>query len=309
MPCKYDLLIIGDAVLDLYFNIKSFPVLAGTTNISPDMQISPGGPVALAIIASKLGLNVAFCDQIGSDIFGEYIKQKLQEAGISTEYVLMENDISTPISINIVDADKNHSFIGYLGSGDSLNYIDKTIIQNSDAIFFEGYNLTKFSRTYKTILNVAETARLYKKYIFFDPGPLIKDIKNIEKFMEISDTVFLNQEELLDYVKLPLNDSIEYLMNKNNGNYVLKLGKQGSVLIAEKKKTMCKSIKTEKIKNTIGAGDAFDAGYMAALLKGYDRNTACIVANTIAHIRLSEGINVNNDLEKIIEIIKMNYKV
>ena len=48
---------------------------------------------------------------------------------------------------------------------------------------------------------------------------------------------------------------------------------------------------------------------MAALLKGYDRNTACIVANTIAHIRLSEGINVNNDLEKIIEIIKMNYKV
>ena len=72
---------------------------------------------------------------------------------------------------------------------------------------------------------------------------------------------------------------------------------------------MCKSIKTERIKNTIGAGDAFDAGYMAALLKGYDRKIACIVANTIAHIRLSEGINVDNDLEKIIEIIKMNYKV
>ena len=52
---------------------------------------------------------------------------------------------------------------------------------------------------------------------------------------------------------------------------------------------MCKSIKTEKIKNTIGAGDAFDAGYMAALLKGYARNTACIVANTIAHIRLTHG--------------------
>ncbi|WP_061951203.1 hypothetical protein [Acidiplasma cupricumulans] len=49
----------------------------------------------------------------------------------------------TATSVNIIDDMKRHSFLGYLGSGDSMDYVDANLINDSKSIFFEGYNLIK----------------------------------------------------------------------------------------------------------------------------------------------------------------------
>lgn len=303
MPCNYDLLIIGDAVLDISLNIKDFPVRAGTTNISPDMEITPGGPAAMAIIASRLGLKVAFADKIGTDILGDYLLKELEKSGVNTEHIIRENGEATATSINIVDSKKRHSFLGYLGAGTMLDKVDKSLISRSKSIFFEGYNLAATGKTYYTILDAAKEANLQKKQIFFDIGPLISEIKGLNAFLDISTTVFLNREEALAYSKLDLERTLVMLGKKENANYILKLDREGSMIIRNKQTIPCSALKTDNIKHTIGAGDAFDAGYMAAMLSGYREEMACMAGNAVASLRISRGIksipHINELMEKI----------
>jgi len=44
------------------------------------------------------------------------------------------------------------------------------------------------------------------------------------------------------------------------------------------------------VENTIGAGDAFDAAYIAAIMHGQGRRRACELANLAASIRISKGL-------------------
>lgn len=303
MPCNYDLLIIGDAVLDISLNIKNFPVQAGTTNISPDMEITPGGPAAMAIIASRLGLKVAFADKIGTDILGDYLLKEFEKSGVNTEYIIRENGEATATSINIIDSMKNHSFLGYLGAGTMLDKVDKSLIARSKSIFFEGYNLAATGKTYYTILDAAKEANLQKKQVFFDVGPLISEIKGLNAFLDMATTVFLNREEALAYSKLDLESTLIMLGKKENASYILKLDREGSMIIKNKQKIPCSALKTNNIKNTIGAGDAFDAGYMAAMLSGYSEEMACMAGNMVASMRISGSIksipHINEIMEKI----------
>ncbi len=300
MPFSYDLLIIGDAVVDLSLNIKNFPVIAGTTNISQDMEIYPGGPAAMAIIASQLGLKVAFSDRIGTDIMGDYLLKELETAGVNTEHIIRENGTSTATSVNIVDSKKNHSFLGYLGAGTMLDSIDKKLISDSKSIFFEGYNLVHAGKTYSTILEAAREANLQKKHVFFDIGPLVSEIEGLDSFIDYSSTIFLNRDEALAYSKTNLENTLAMLEERGNASYILKLDREGSIVINNRQTISCNAFKTYRIKNTIGAGDAFDAGYMAAVLSGYNEEIACMVGNIVASLRVSRGVKSIPALNKII---------
>ncbi|WMT51563.1 MAG: carbohydrate kinase family protein [Ferroplasma sp.] len=300
MPCNYDLLIIGDAVVDISLNIKNFPIMAGTTHISEDMEIYPGGPAAMAIIASRLGLKVAFADKIGTDIIGDHLVKELEASGVNTEHIIRENGMSTATSINVVDSMKNHSFLGYLGAGTMLDSIDNKLISDSKSIFFEGYNLVHTGRTYYTILDTARKANLQKKQVFFDVGPLISEIVGLDLFIDYSSTVFLNRDEAMAYSKMNLENTIAMLGKKGNADYILKLDREGSVIIKNKQTIPCMALKTYGIKNTIGAGDAFDAGYIAALLSGYKEEIACMAGNMVASLRISSCIRSIPPINEII---------
>lgn len=301
MPSDHDLLIIGDAVLDISLEIRSFPILKGTTSMSPKLEIAPGGPAAMAIIASRLGLKVAFTDKIGKDVLGDYLLRELNESGVITKYMSRDDTAATATSINLVDSNKNHSFVGHAGAGSMLDNIDESLIKDSKSIFFEGYNLVRKGKTYNTILNAAKNASIHQKHVFFDPGPLISQIVDIQKFVDFSNTVFLNREEALSYSKTGFEETPDILKKTGRAAYALKLDKDGSKLIKNGKVFSCNAVKIDQINNTIGAGDAYDAGYIAAILSGYDEETACMTGNIVASIRISKGIKSIPNIAKIVD--------
>ena len=85
-----------------------------------------------------------------------------------------------------------------------MDYVDANLINDSKSIFFEGYNLIKKGKTYRAVMKAVLDAGTAKKYIFFDPGPLISQIIGIEKFMNLSTKVFLNRDEAAPYFILPM---------------------------------------------------------------------------------------------------------
>ncbi|MGC8557885.1 MAG: carbohydrate kinase family protein [Nitrososphaeria archaeon] len=286
---RYDLLVIGDSVLDIYLSIERFPVNAGSTVISPTLVTLPGGPSGLAIIAAKLGLKVAILDRVGNDQFASALMDELKVNGVETGF--MKGGGRTAVSINIVDSSRKHSFIGYLGEGLSADDIDETLIMDSKAIFFEGYNLTERGKAYEGILKAARIASSNSRMVFFDPGPMVSKILSIDEFIGISGTVFLNEEESASYTGLPPDRAVERLAALGERDFVVKLGERGAVLISEGTVVKaCHAFRPSRVENTIGAGDAFDAAYIAAIMRGQSKKMACELANLLASIRISKGL-------------------
>lgn len=284
----YDLLIIGDSVLDIYLRVNKFPIHAGSTVISPTMITLPGGPSGLAIVARRLGLRVAILDRVGDDSFASALIGELKANGVETGFI--KRGGRTAVSINIVDSTRRHSFIGYLGEGLSADDVDETLILGSGAIFFEGYNLTERGKAYDGILKAAKIASSNSLMVFFDPGPLISKMPSIDDFIGLSSTVFLNEEEAISYTGLPIDRAVEHLARLGGRDFVVKMGKKGATLISEGKVEMCAASQSARFENTIGAGDAFDAAYIAGIIHGQSKHRTCELANLVASIRISSGL-------------------
>ena len=61
----------------------------------------------------------------------------------------------------------------------------------------------------------------------------------------------------------------------------MKLGKDGCFYLEEDKQVLVSTGKVKSI-DTTGAGDSFNAGYIAAIINGKDKNNACKYGNSTA---------------------------
>jgi len=65
---------------------------------------------------------------------------------------------------------------------------------------------------------------------------------------------------------------------------VLKMGAEGCI-VADKKETLKMPAFPVKVVDTTGAGDAFDAGFLAAVLEGKRPREAAVFANAVAALK------------------------
>lgn len=80
--------------------------------------------------------------------------------------------------------------------------------------------------------------------------------------------IFLNKKELLDYSKMPLLCALEFIENINQ-SFVVTLGEEGSICYDSATKAWwhCPSIFTNNYLSTLGCGDSFAGGFLAAYTK------------------------------------------
>ncbi|MDG7045009.1 MAG: carbohydrate kinase family protein [Nitrososphaerota archaeon] len=299
MRFEYDLTIVGGSVLDIFLNIGKFPVRKGATVMSPTMLVQPGGASALAMIASRLGLKVAVVDRIGNDPNGSMLIGQMRRAGVEIRHMIREVGSQTAVSINLVDSAGQHSFVGYLANEGGLETgdVDEATIMASRSIFFEGYNLTVKGKTYEAIMKAARVASLNSIHIYFDPGPLIGKIASINEFIGLSRTLFLNTEEARSLARLSKvrgshhRAPTAFLKGKGQREVVIKRGARGASLVSSGSVRYFPPFKIAGAENTIGAGDAFDAAFIAGKLNGLSSDRACELGNRIAAIRISSGIS------------------
>jgi ribokinase len=60
------------------------------------------------------------------------------------------------------------------------------------------------------------------------------------------------------------------------------MGARGSLIFTEKEVIRIPSVKPDKLEDPTGAGDSHRAGFLFAILKGYDIKTAGRIASTVA---------------------------
>lgn len=258
----YDVTALGEMLIDFTLNGQS-----GQGNNM--FEACPGGaPCNVLAMLNKLGKKTAFIGKVGQDQFGRLLKDTIDELGIETKGLILDEQIHTTLAFvhTFPDGDREFSFYRKPGADmmlreDEVNY---DLIRQSKVFHFGTLSMTDepvLSAT-KKALDVAKEAGCL---ITFDPNlrpPLWDSLDNAKEAMEYGfnycDVLKISDNEI-QFVsgKEDYDEGILYLKEKYRIPLIfLTMGKEGSRAYYKGTRVEQKGYKVKAIETT-GAGDTF----------------------------------------------------
>ena len=299
--------ILGIFVADIVFFGEKIPV-EGETILGKNLVIGPGGKGSnQAVAAAKAGAKTFFISKIGDDQFGSMATEIYENSGVDYSNVIISKDHSTGAAGILVNegtgANAINVFPGAAGAI-TIEDIDKAeeAIKNS-SIFLTQLEAPKDVVTYalkkahslnvKTILNPAPAAEidesLFSMIDYFTPNET-----------EASFYVDHNVETHEDAEKAAMQ-----LLEKGIKNVVITLGEKGAFFAnSEEKFSLPTANLSNPVVDTTGAGDAFNAGFAAALTEGQNIKDALKFASATAGLSTTK-IGTANSMPSREEIDKL----
>ncbi len=275
----------------------------------------PGGaPMNVALHLNTFGMDVAIASSVGNDDAGQDLKTFLNKTGISTEYIQTNKHLPTSEVLVHIDINNNATYqICEPVAWDKLIMTESLRIKakRSGLIIF-GSLASRNQQSRETILEVLNSDCVKLMDVNFREPFYSKE--QIERLLEKTDILKLNEEELmlfsLWHKKQEFNE--EALTSWMSEYYNIPIicitkGKNGALLLYNGEFFKHPGFKVKTV-DTVGAGDAFLAGFIASLFKGKEPKTALAFAcATGALIASKVGANPKYSIEEIQMVIDHKY--
>lgn len=269
----YDVTALGELLIDFTEN--------GTSSQgNPIMEANPGGaPCNVLAMLERLGKKTAFIGKVGQDMFGTQLRNAVEEVGIDTRNLIMDEEVHTTLAFvhTYPDGDRDFSFYRNPGADMMLNKseVQEDLIQNS-RIFHFGTLSSTHEGVREATRHAIEVAKKAGCIITFDPNlrpPLWKSLEDARKEIEYGMTkcdvlkISDNEVEFLfgttDYDK-----GAALIREKYNIPLVLiTMGKDGSRAYYKDLRVEAAPFLQEHTIETTGAGDTFCASALNYVLE------------------------------------------
>jgi ribokinase len=270
---KPKVVVVGSAYLDMAVRCDHFPQ-QGTSVEGTKLACSPSGSaVNRAIEAAICGCETYIIGKIGDDLFSRVIIERLEKAGVNTEYLFKANAISTGTCFTIVDECGDNTTCRCPGANKSLGS-DEINYAPVEQLFSEAdVCLIDASVPDPAVAAAIKLANLYRKKTILEADIEIHDERTISeigfpkeyylvnilvpKFLDPT----LNSEVKAGNVhKLKLVAS--QLVSAGIENVVIKMGSRGVFLVNRNESCQITGFEVDLIDRAC-SGDAF-AGALAA---------------------------------------------
>lgn len=289
---------LGDLVLDIVAPVR-FPVRGGDHHSLSDCLTTPGGAANFIITARHLGIEVIAAGAVGADAHGDAIRRPLQEQGVDTHFVTALPGSTSTLVLTLTDRESGeHIFLGHYGEGPDIPYpagLD-TAIEQADAVFLMSYTLLE-KRVVTLALRALEHAHRVGTPIYLDAGPLIglADQEQVKWALQRTHLFFLTDDEApLVTHGLQHENAYAALMTQGPKFAVVKHGPNGCTVVAADHTLHCPAYRVEKVVDTVGAGDCFDAAFLAGLLYRLPLEQCARLANATGAVNASKiGAGIN----------------
>lgn len=289
MPNK--ILFYGDIACDLVIKTEIIPEDGHDAAIT-DLDLLFGGSSAnSAAVASALGADAYYMGFIGNDIYSDLLFKDLNSHNVHTDLVKNVNGKSTMI-IAIINNAGDRSMLSYRGVNAEYPYEANfsTLIQDFDAIHISGYCLQN-EHSRNTAIALLNEANHQKIPVSIDPSFLSSNLNSPElaNLLPLISIIFPNRSEAQQLTKKDsLSQQAEEIHNLGIQLAVLKLDEEGCYISRAKTMTAIQidAYHQSNLVNTVGAGDAFCAGFLVAHLRGLSLSEAGKIGNASAHIVL-----------------------
>ena len=270
---KFDVTALGELLIDFTDNGKS---AQGNTLF----EANPGGaPCNVLAMLNKCGHPTAFIGKVGKDIFGLKLKSTLEEVGINTSNLIVDENARTTLAFvqTFEDGDRDFSFFRNPGADMLLTAqeVDEELIKDSRIFHFGTLSMTHDGVREATKRAIA-VAKESGAVISFDPNlrpPLwnsLEDAKvqvayglgqcDVQKISDNEIQWFTGEEDFdAGIAKLRKEYDIPLIL--------LSMGRDGSRAYYKDLKVEAAPFLQESTIETTGAGDTFGGSCLHYILK------------------------------------------
>jgi fructokinase len=250
------IVVAGEALVDL------IPTASGELSINLG-----GGPFNTARWLGRLGADVAFLGPIAADPLGQRLREDLVAAGVALDLVVATG---LPTTLALAQLDQ-------IGSATYSFYTDGTSVPDLtpersqlpasfDALYVGGLGL--MLEPISSVLEQAVTvARERGAVVMVDPNIRPSLIPDRTGYLARLDRIL----ETTDVLKLSVEDAawMKFEPGRGPGVVVLTAGSDGATVFTPAGATHIPAVPVDVV-DTIGAGDAFSAGFLSRWLQDRD---------------------------------------
>lgn len=324
-----DILCVGDSKVDIFIRIPEINshfgfdkeknqlliTLGEKINVDRYVVTTGGNAANTAIGISRLGFNTGVCAEIGKDEFSQKILNKLKTENINTDLLLQNDKEKTSLSVMLTYNGERTILSEHIQRDHNFNFYGletKLIYLTSLGNLWE--------KAYEKTLEFVTKNNLK---LAFNPGTLQleKRDKLIMDIIEKTDYLFVNKEEaeeLLYGKELGLeikNDKnlvkklLFGLKSLGAKNIIITDSYNGSYVKNENNEIYYLGILDEDVVEKTGAGDAYTAGFLAAILNGLLITDAMVwgtlnAASVIQQIGAEDKLLTKKQMEEKMKSLK-----
>ena len=284
-------------------------------DILPSGPLPGGAPMNVAYHLKKLGTNPALITKIGLDKYGEDLINILAKSGVSTEFFYVDYEHPTGlVYANLNDHQEVVYDIVYPSAWDFIELKDEmnSLVKNAEYFVFGSLtSRNKVSRdTLSQLLEVAKTKvldinlrpphfhRSYVEYLLQKADILKMNIAELE----LITGWFSHFQTTEDRIKL-MQDQFKI------DTLIVTMGGDGALVNHQGFIHRHPGFKVE-VRDTIGSGDSFLAGFLNQLLNDASIEKALAFASGIgAFIATQAGACPNYEVSQITTLINSNFSI
>ena len=265
---RMDCLVAGDANADLL--IDGIAKLEfEKEKLATDMNLVLGGSSSIfAFNLARLGAKVGFVGVVGDDFFGTFVTERLRWAGVDVRALKRLRRTKTGLTI-WCQKGRQRAGITYNGTIAMLRARDVSDreLRSARHLHVGAYFLLEklhsgAAALFRRAKKLGLTTSLDCNY---DPAETWDS--GIRQVLQFTDVFFPNEIEALRLTNCRNVEDAATELAKLSRIAVVKLGARGALVCTGGKLFRVPAVKT-RVVDTTGAGDSFDAGFLASFLKG-----------------------------------------
>ncbi|MCD6096398.1 MAG: sugar kinase [Thermoprotei archaeon] len=308
-----DVICIGEIIVD-FIPINDFTYKA----------CFGGAPMNCAIACAHLGLKVGAITAVGNDAFGRFLINTLASHKVDITHVKKIPNTRTTLAFVVKLPGGEREFFFYrkpwsLSADTELKFTDSDIdyLRLAKVVHISGFALSQ-EPSRSEILKILPKLKSHNILISLDPTFRIDVWDSEEKARETYATVLKYVDILLATLKehsllFETNDVGECIrLASKHGIRIIgvKMGEKGAILSDGNNIFFMKAYKVP-VKDTVGAGDAWNAGILYGIVKGLPLDHSLRIANAIAaikcmHVGAIVGLPTIEEVRKFINLHKEN---
>jgi len=258
MSARFDVLVAGEYFCDLIFSGLGAPPRLGAEVMAQGLSVQPGGCYNMALALTRLGLKTAWAADFGTDVFSAMVAAEAEREGIDA------------VAFRHVDASVQRVSAAFSGQGERgfISYSETAVAPPDSRILsrLRPRWLLQSFRFEPEWLAFMRDAKAAGVAVFSDcrGGDFDLATPGVEEFLSLSDVFSPNEAEALALTGARDIDAALAALAEIVPTVVVKRGAAGASGIDRGRRCDVVAPQVE-IVDTVGAGDAFNAGYLAGV--------------------------------------------
>jgi sugar/nucleoside kinase (ribokinase family) len=281
-----DIVCLGQFTADVVVRkVEAFP-RRGKALFVDDISLTNGGSACNAAVAlGKLGVPVTAIGKVGGDAFGGFLLEVLKKSGVSTAGMVPDPRAKTSSTVVLVDGTGERSFLHYFGGNARMGEKDvdygivrkAKILHIAAAFLVPGLDGKPMARVLAKARRMGVTTCLDTAWDASGRWMKVLEpcLRHLDLFMPS-----LEEARILSGRTAPA-DIAEHFTGYGIKTVVIKMGAKGCYARTASRGFQVPAFKVSKVVDTLGAGDSFVAGLLAGLLRGWELDRCCRLANAV----------------------------